>query len=40
MITIRNTQGEIVELLTIEEFIKREAEELEMLFVMASHDPA
>jgi len=39
MITIKNIQGVIIAIMTIEEYIAKEARELEALMVMASHDP-
>jgi hypothetical protein len=39
MITLKNIQGVIIAIMTIQEYIAREAAELEALMVMASHDP-
>jgi hypothetical protein len=39
MITVRNAIGEVIAIMTIQEYIAREAVELEALLVMASHDP-
>jgi hypothetical protein len=39
MITIKNALGEVIAIMTIQEYIAREAAELEALMVMASHDP-
>jgi hypothetical protein len=40
MIAIKNAVGQIVALLTIEEYIHREAAELAALMEMAKHDPS
>ena len=39
MIAIKNAVGQIVALLTIAEYIQREADELAALMEMAQHDP-
>jgi hypothetical protein len=39
MITLKNIQGVIIAIMTVQEYIAREAAELEALMVMASHDP-